>query len=81
MKRSRVILVMMCLLTITLSGCSTNYTVSKVPDRYLDPTPYPENVPTTFGQCVKEAIPDWKAALDSANADKAAARKYQEEMN
>ena len=80
MKRSRVILVMMCLLTITLSGCSTNYTVSKVPDRYLEPTPYPENVPTTFGEAVK-ALADWKAALDSANADKAAARKYQEEMN
>lgn len=80
MKRSKAILVMMCLLTITLSGCSTNYTVSKVPDRYLEPTPYPEDVPTTFGEAVK-ALADWKAALDSANADKAAARKYQEEMN
>ena len=80
MKRSKEILVMMCLLTITLSGCSTNYTVSKVPDRYLEPTPYPENVPTTFGEAVK-ALADWKEALDSANADKAAARKYQEEMN
>ena len=54
--------------------------VSKVPDRYLEHTPYPEDVPTTFGEAVK-SLADWKAALDSANADKAAARKYQEEMN
>ncbi len=51
----------------------------KVPDRYLQPTPYPEQVPETYGDAVK-ALSDWKAALDSANADKAAARKYQEEV-
>lgn len=79
MKLSMAMGVLMCLLTITLSGCSTNYTVSKVPDRYLEPTPYPEDVPTTFGEAVK-ALADWKAALDSANADKAAAKTYQEGM-
>lgn len=65
---------------MTLSGCSKNYTVVKVPDRYLQPTPYPADVPETYGEAV-EALTDWKAALDSANADKAAARKYQEEIN
>lgn len=63
-----------------LSGCSKVYTVVKVPDRYLQPTPYPENVPETYGEAV-EALSDWKAALDSANADKAAAKKYQEEVS
>lgn len=55
--------------------------VVKVPDRYLEQTPYPTKVPETFGECVSGAIPDWKAALDAANADKAAARKYQEEVS
>lgn len=64
-----------------LSGCSKNYTVVKVPDRYLATTPYPTQVPETFGECVTVAIPDWKAALDAANADKAAAKKYQEEVS
>lgn len=63
-----------------LSGCSKSYTVIQVPDRYLQPTPYPTEVPETFGQAV-ESLSDWKAALDSANADKAAARKYQEERS
>ena len=64
-----------------LSGCSKNYTVVSVPDKYLQETPYPTNVPETFGQCVTEAIPDWKAALDNANADKKAARTYKSEVN
>lgn len=64
-----------------LSGCSKTYTVVKVPDRYLEATPYPTEVPETFGQCVYGAIPDWKAALDSANADKEAARTYQNKVN
>lgn len=68
----------MLLSMMTLSGCSTNSTV-KVPSRYLEPTPYPEIVPKTFGEAVK-GLADWKAALDSANADKAAAMKYIEEM-
>lgn len=63
-----------------LSGCSKNYTVVKVPDKYLQETAGPTNVPKTYGDAVK-AIPDWKAALGSCNADKAAARDYQEEMN
>lgn len=63
-----------------LSGCSKNYTVVKVPDRYLQATPYPTEIPTTFGECVTVAIPDWKAALDAANADKASARTYQKEV-
>lgn len=64
-----------------LSGCSKNYITVKVPDRLLQQTKYPTSVPETFGQCVDTSIPDWKAALDSANADKAAARKYQEEVS
>lgn len=64
-----------------LSGCSTNYTTVKVPDRYLQDTPYPTSRPNTFGECVREAIPDWKAALDAANKDKKAARDYQEEVS
>lgn len=59
-----------------LNGCSKSYTVVSVPDKYLQETPYPEDIPQTFGECVSEAIPDWKAALDAANADKAAARTY-----
>lgn len=51
-----------------------------MPDRYLQPTPYPTEVPETFGEAVA-AISDWKAALDNANADKAAAKKYQEEVS
>lgn len=66
---------------MVLSGCSKNYTTVSVPDRYLVDTPYPTVVPDTFGQCVTEAIPDWKAALDAANADKKAARNYKKEMN
>lgn len=63
-----------------LSGCSKNYTVVSVPDKYLQPTAYPTSVPETFGQCVTDAIPDWKAALDSANADKKAALTYKQEV-
>lgn len=64
-----------------LSGCSTNYTVVSIPDKYLQETAYPTNPPTTFGECVSEAIPSWKAALDAANADKEAARTYKKEVN
>lgn len=68
------------LLSLTiLSGCSKSYTVD-VPDEYIQDTPYPDKVPQTFGECVREAIPDWKAALDSANADKKAVRDYKEEL-
>lgn len=69
----------MLLSLMTLSGCSKSYTVD-VPDEYIQDTPYPSTPPTTFGECVREAIPDWKAALDSANADKKAIRDYKKEM-
>lgn len=64
-----------------LSGCSKNYTVVSTPDKYLQETAYPTKVPATFGECVSEAIPAWKAALDSANADKEAARTYKKEVS
>lgn len=64
-----------------LGGCSTTYTVVSIPDKYLQDTTYPTKVPATFGECVSEAIPAWKAALDAANADKEAARTYKKEVN
>lgn len=54
-----------------VSGCSENYIQVKPPAEYLQPTPYPENPPTTYGEAIL-AIPFWRDALDAANADKAA---------
>jgi len=54
--------------------------VVKVPDRYLQETAKPDGVPQTFGEAVT-SIPEWSYALGQCNADKAAARKYQEEIN
>lgn len=64
---------------MTLTGCSPSYTV-QVPDEYLQPTKYPTQIPKTFGECISVAIPDWKAALDSANADKSAIILYKKEI-
>lgn len=65
---------------ITLSGCSKNYTVVSPPTEYTQKTLYPEKRPATYGECITEAIPDWKAALDSANADKKAIVNFYEGM-
>lgn len=65
---------------ITLSGCSENYITASPPSEYLERTDYPEGVPNSYGECVTEAIPDWKAALDAANADKKAIKQYYEEL-
>lgn len=54
--------------------------VASPPSEYLNRTDYPSSVPSTYGECVTEAIPDWKAALDSANADKKAIKQYYEEL-
>lgn len=65
---------------ITLSGCSKNYTVVNPPTEYTQKTLYPEQVPSTYGECITVAIPSWKAALDSANADKKAIANFYEGM-
>lgn len=65
---------------ITLSGCSKNSITASPPSEYLERTDYPTNVPATYGECVTESIPDWKAALDAANADKKAIKQYYEEL-
>ncbi|AKJ26690.1 putative o-spanin [Citrobacter phage CVT22] len=80
MNRKKVVSVLMCLLMITLSGCSTNYTTVSPPSEYTQKTLYPTQRPATYGECITVAIPDWKAALDSANADKQAIVDFYEGM-
>lgn len=58
-----------------VSGCSENYIQVKPPTEYLQPTPYPEGVPTTYGETLL-AIPEWRDALDAANADKKAVLEF-----
>lgn len=64
---------------MTLVGCSTRYIV-EVPNELLEPTTYPSHIPLTWGEAVL-SIPEWKAKVDEGNADKAAIKKYIEEMN
>lgn len=64
---------------ILLSACSTNYTLIKAPDKYLQPTTKPTDKPTTFGEAV-EAIPEWDAKLGECNADKEAIKAYYKEF-
>lgn len=78
--QKRTALVLTLLLVTTLSGCSKTYITASPPSEYLEKTDYPTNRPATYGECITEAIPDWKAALDAANADKKSIKQYYEEL-